>query len=114
MSQSTGKCVAVTGDNTDRPDTCSTSTNPQLPDEVLQLTLRLATLDEESLKPTFSHPKEIATYRFMEGERSYEPFANKLAFARVCRQWREVVGRFLYEYVSGLPLIALVLETDGL
>ena len=114
-SQSTGKYVAAaTGDHTDRPDTSSTSINRRLPDEALRLALRLATLDEESLKPTFSQPKEIATYRFMEGERSYEPFANKRAFARVCRQWREVVVQFLYEYVSDMPLITLVLETDGL
>jgi len=109
-SQSTEKYVTAQRVHSDWPDTNSTTTNTRFPDEVLRLTFRLATLDEDSLKPTFSQPKEIATYRFMEGVRSYEPFANKWAIARVCSQWRDVVAQFLYEYVRQWSLVALVLE----
>jgi hypothetical protein len=69
------------------------------PNEILSIIFRLVTDDSDSLAPTFSDPFVLATYRFSEYTRSYEPFAAKVSISRVCKRWNVLAIPFLSEYL---------------
>lgn len=60
---------------------------------------RWVTADPDSLDPTFLDPFVLATYRFSEYERSYEPFITKLAISKVSKHWNVLATPFLCEYI---------------
>jgi hypothetical protein len=70
-----------------------------LPNEILSIIFRSATLDEFSIQTTYEDPCVIATYRFTEYERSQSAIKTKSSISRVCTHWNEINARFLCEYV---------------
>jgi hypothetical protein len=73
-----------------------------LPNEIISIIIRQATLDEDALSTTFSQsdPFQLATYRFFEfASQSIEAFRSKAAISRVCKHWNEICAPFLCEYI---------------
>ncbi|KIM28218.1 hypothetical protein M408DRAFT_70065 [Serendipita vermifera MAFF 305830] len=70
-----------------------------LPNEILSIVFRYATLDDFSTETTYDDPCVLATYRFTEYERSQEAVKTKSSISKVCKHWNDVNSRFLCEYV---------------
>lgn len=71
----------------------------RLPNELLSVVFRLATVDDESLQPTYEDPFVLSTYRFDEYGRSLEAFKMKASISAVSKHWNALSAPFLCEYI---------------
>jgi len=75
------------------------ATISRLPNELLSMIFRLATMDDESLQQTYDDPFVLSTYRFDEYDRSLDAFKIKSSISRVCKHWNALSSPFLLEYI---------------